>query len=62
MPKKIVVLTDTHLGQNGRDGDGQVSLLSYQVKDNLIGKLKTELDTFAAGDAVTIRSSSGECS
>ena len=52
--KKIVVLTDPHLGQNGKDGDGQFSLLSYQVKDNLIDKLESELDSFSAGDPISL--------
>ena len=47
MSKKTAVLTDPHLGQNGLDGGGQFSLLSYRVKDNRIDRLKAELDTFA---------------
>lgn len=51
---KYVAVSDTHLGQQGTDGSGQVSLLSSKVSNNKINDLSRIIKDFAGGDQVTL--------
>ena len=51
---KIVAISDLHLGQNGLDGLGQHSLLSTRAPQNLVKRFVRSVETFAAGDPVTL--------
>lgn len=51
---KYICLSDTHLGQNGKDGLGYVSTLSKNTTKNKLATLSSEVEKFADGENVTL--------
>lgn len=53
---KYIALSDTHLGQNGLDGSGQLSLLSSDnsAADKKIESLATVISEFAGGSPISL--------
>jgi len=51
---KYICLSDTHLGQNGKDGLGYVSILSTMATKNKVATLAEQVKDFANGDKIIL--------